>query len=111
MLLASALWVGLVFYSNVRERRSEVGILRALGARTGAILRLFLTKALVMGCAGGVAGYAVGASIRFAQWETGAGLLDPRLFVLALCTAVVPVAGGKLAAGVARGAAAHRPKC
>jgi putative ABC transport system permease protein len=90
VLLASALWVGLVFYANVRERRSEIGILRALGARAGAILRLFLTKALLMGCAGGLAGYAVGVSIGLTQpRDIGTALLDPRLFLLAFCTAVV----------------------
>ena len=52
VLLISALWIGLVFHANVRERRSEIGILRALGARAGTILRLFLTKALLMGAAG-----------------------------------------------------------
>ena len=87
-LLVSALWVGLVFYLNVRERKSEVGILRAVGARAGAILRLFLSKALVMGCAGSVIGYAVGASVGLAQGEKGVALLDARLFLLALSTAV-----------------------
>jgi putative ABC transport system permease protein len=90
VLLASALWVGLVFYTNVRERRSEIGILRALGARARTILRLFLTKALLMGCAGGLAGYTLGTSIGLGwQGEIGVSFLDPRLFLLASCTAVV----------------------
>jgi putative ABC transport system permease protein len=90
VLLVSALWVGLVFYTNVRERRSEIGILRALGARARTILRLFLTKALLMGIAGGLAGYALGTLIGLgAQAETGLSFLDPRVFLLASCTAVV----------------------
>jgi hypothetical protein len=90
VLLGSALWVGLVFYTNVRERRSEIGILRALGARARTILRLFLTKALLMGCAGGLAGYVLGTSIALArQGESRVSFLDPRLFLLASCTAVV----------------------
>ena len=89
-LLASGLWVCLVFFTNVRERRSEIGILRALGARASTILSLFLTKALLMGCAGGLAGYALGSSIGL-FWERGAGLsfLDWRVFLLAFGTAVV----------------------
>ena len=63
VLLVSALWIGLVFYTNVRERRSEIGILRALGARSRTILRLFLTKALLMGFTGGLAGYALGTLV------------------------------------------------
>ena len=90
VLLVSALWVGLVFYTNVRERRSEIGILRALGARAPTILRLFLTKALLMGCAGGMAGYVLGTWFGLArQGEVGASFLDLRLFLLAFCTAVV----------------------
>jgi hypothetical protein len=90
VLLASALWVGLVFYTNVRERRSEIGILRALGARARTILRLFLTKALLMGCAGGLAGYVLGTSIGLArQGEIRVSFLDPQLFLLTSCMAVV----------------------
>ena len=90
VLLASALWVGLVFYTNVRERRSEIGILRALGARARTILRLFLTKALLMGGAGGLAGYVLGTSIGLArQGEIRVPFLDPLLFLLASSTAVV----------------------
>ena len=90
VLLASALWIGMVFYTNVRERRSEIGILRALGAGARTILRLFLTKALLMGCAGGLAGYVLGTSIGLArQGEIGVSFLDPRLFLLTFCTAVI----------------------
>ena len=90
VLLASALWVGLVFYTNVRERRGEIGILRALGARARTILRLFLTKALLMGCAGGLAGYVLGTSIGLArQGEIRVSFLDPQLFLLTSCMAVV----------------------
>jgi putative ABC transport system permease protein len=90
VLLASALWVGLVFSTNVRERRSEIGILRALGARARTILRLFLTKALLMGCAGGLAGYLLGTLLGMGR-EPGIArsILDPRMFLLAFCTAVV----------------------
>jgi hypothetical protein len=90
VLLASALWIGLVFYTNVRERRGEIGILRALGAGARTILRLFLTKALLMGCAGGFAGYVLGTAIGLG-WQGGirASFVDARLFLLACCTAVV----------------------
>ncbi|MCL4402968.1 MAG: FtsX-like permease family protein, partial [Acidobacteria bacterium] len=90
VLLASALWVGLVFYANVRERRSEIGILRALGARARTILRLFLTKALLMGFTGGLAGYTLGTLAGLGrEAETLLSFLDPRLLLLACCTAVV----------------------
>ena len=47
-------------YANVFERRREIGTLMALGAGSSLILRMFLLKALLLGLAGGVGGYALG---------------------------------------------------
>lgn len=46
--------------ANVRERRREIGTLMALGATPRFVNRLFLTKALIFGCVGGLVGYLVG---------------------------------------------------
>ncbi len=90
VLLVSALWVGVAFYTNVRERRSEIGILRALGARARTILRLFLGKALLMGLAGGLAGYFLGTLAGMSrQGETGISFLDLKLLLIALSTAIM----------------------
>jgi putative ABC transport system permease protein len=45
----------------VRERRSEIGLLRALGAAQRQILVLFLTEAVVLASLGGAAGFVIGA--------------------------------------------------
>jgi putative ABC transport system permease protein len=50
-------------YANVYERRQEIAILMAMGATSGFVLRLFLTKALVIGIVGGIAGYFVGTGL------------------------------------------------
>ena len=47
-------------YANVFERRREIGTLMALGAGSFTVLRIFLLKALLLGLAGGVGGYAIG---------------------------------------------------
>ncbi len=47
-------------YGNVHERRREIGTLMALGAGSHFILGMFLLKALLLGLAGGIAGYALG---------------------------------------------------
>ncbi|HHM12564.1 MAG TPA: FtsX-like permease family protein [Planctomycetaceae bacterium] len=52
----SAAIVGLLSWLNVRERRSEVGILRALGKSAPTIACLFLGKALLVGLLGGLLG-------------------------------------------------------
>ncbi len=56
----SAAIVGLLSWLNVRERRSEVGILRALGKGGGTIAWLFLGKSLLVGAVGGILGCAGG---------------------------------------------------
>ena len=58
-------------YANVFERRREIGTLMALGAGSSLILRMFLLKALLLGLAGGISGYALGTVL--------AVVLGPRL--------------------------------
>jgi hypothetical protein len=58
-VLVAAIVVGLMAWLNVRERRSEIGLLRALGKRTGQIAALFLVKSMLLGLFGGL--LAIGA--------------------------------------------------
>jgi hypothetical protein len=59
----SVLWIALLFMSNVRDRQSEIGILRATGVKARKILSLFLLKAVVMGLIGALIGIIVGFMI------------------------------------------------
>jgi len=61
----SVLWIALLFMSNVRDRQSEIGILRATGVKARKILSLFLLKAVVMGLIGSLLGIIVGLMISF----------------------------------------------
>ena len=49
----------------VRERTSEIGLLRALGAQRKQILILFLSEATILSTLGGVAGIVVGIGLAF----------------------------------------------
>jgi len=60
VILTSALFVGLMTGSNVRERRPEIGVLRALGKSAGNIAGLFLGKAVLLGLLGGLLGCGLG---------------------------------------------------
>lgn len=60
IVFVCALWVGLLAWSNVRERRAEIGLLRAIGRRSGSIASLFLGKAIILGVAAGVVGCLLG---------------------------------------------------
>jgi lipoprotein-releasing system permease protein len=46
---------------TVVQRTSEIGILRAMGASRGQVLRVFLIQGAVIGLVGSIAGSAVGA--------------------------------------------------
>ena len=60
VLVASAVWVALLAVINVRDRRQEIGILRALGKGGGRIAGVFLGKAVLLGLAASVLGVALG---------------------------------------------------
>lgn len=91
VLLASGIWIGLVFFSNVRERKNEIGILRAIGVSARKILFLFLSKALLMGTVGAVLGYFMGvfSGMKWQGLSSPKMLLDTRLFLMALLLALL----------------------
>ncbi len=55
-----AAWILLMTLVNVRQRKSEVAILRAIGCRASHILALFLSRALLVGLGGAALGSGVG---------------------------------------------------
>lgn len=61
VMVACALWIGFLAFGNVRERQTEIGILRALGLRSRQILLIFLSKAVAMGGLGGAVGFVAGS--------------------------------------------------
>jgi len=84
-------------YANVFERRREIGTLMALGAESFTVLRIFLLKALLLGLAGGVGGYAIGTLLAVTLGPRLAGVPVLPMPVLALW-AVLISAGITLAA-------------
>lgn len=66
VVLASAVWVGVLALANVRQRRTEIGLLRALGKGPGTIWTLFLGKALLIGILGAAVGCLLG--VWAAKW-------------------------------------------
>jgi putative ABC transport system permease protein len=61
-LLVGAVGVANIMVISVLERRSEIGLRRALGATKGHIRTQFLSEAVLLGLLGGVAGVALGAA-------------------------------------------------
>jgi putative ABC transport system permease protein len=60
-LLAGAVGVANIMVISVLERRSEIGLRRALGATKAQIRTQFLAEAILLALAGGAAGVGVGA--------------------------------------------------
>jgi putative ABC transport system permease protein len=60
-LLVGGVGILTIMTISVNERRAEVGLFRALGARKQQILWLFIGEAVVLACLGGVAGLIIGA--------------------------------------------------
>jgi putative ABC transport system permease protein len=61
-LLVGAIGVGNVMLIGVLERRSEIGLRRALGATKGHIRIQFLTEAMLLALLGGAVGVGLGAA-------------------------------------------------
>lgn len=59
-IAVAMLWIGMLAWNNVRERRTELGVLRAVGLRSRHIVAIFMLKASLAGLSGAVSGYAAG---------------------------------------------------
>ncbi len=55
--------IGVVFSMIVNERKKEIGIFRAMGARKGHIFRIIISEATLLSLFGGATGIAVGGGI------------------------------------------------
>lgn len=69
-LLVGAVGVANIMIISVLERRSEIGLRRALGATRGQIRTQFLSEAILLALAGGAVGVAVGALATFIYAHT-----------------------------------------
>jgi putative ABC transport system permease protein len=100
-LLSSALAVSAAMATAIFERRSEVGLMKALGAGSVSVAALFFAEALLLALIGGIVGFAGGAWLArqigrsiFASQIT----IQPVLFPVILAIAViVTFAGSALA--------------
>jgi len=97
----AALWVLILSFSNVRARRSEIGLLRAFGLQWARVLLFFLAKAAWIGLLGGLLGAVagLGAAMPAAgegwSWLLIRSVTDPgRVLLAVLAGALLSVAAG-----------------
>jgi putative ABC transport system permease protein len=60
-LFTSGLAVSAAMATAMFERRTEVGLMKALGAGSFSLSAIFVTESALLACLGGLAGFAVGA--------------------------------------------------
>jgi putative ABC transport system permease protein len=82
-LLAAALAVGASAAASVIERRTEIGLMKALGAGSGLVGVLLAAEQLLLAFVGGGIGYALGIILARLLGERIFGFApEPKLFVL-----------------------------
>jgi ABC-type lipoprotein release transport system permease subunit len=62
-IVGAAIIVGLLSLANVHQRRTEIGILRAIGLRGRQVLAMFVGKSLLLGLIGAATGYLLGLAV------------------------------------------------
>jgi putative ABC transport system permease protein len=90
-LLVGAIGVANFMIVSVLERRSEIGLRRALGATRGQIRAQFLAEAILLSLAGGAAGVIAGAAV-VAAYARGHGepvVIPPQALAGGLAAAVI----------------------
>jgi putative ABC transport system permease protein len=95
--IGSALAVTSALSTGVLERRSEIGLLKAMGAGNPRVVGLFLAEAAVLGVAGGLLGALAGALLaRFISSTVFAApvVIRPLAIPLAVGIALVITIGG-----------------
>ena len=83
VLLAGALTVAGTLNTMVIERRTEIGLMKALGAADASVANLFLVEAMSVGIFGGVAGYLGGLALALAiGWKVFDTVITPTVWAL-----------------------------
>jgi putative ABC transport system permease protein len=99
-LCAAALAVSAAMATAIMERRTEVGLMKAMGANNSAVAALFMTEAGVLALIGGSIGFALGGLLAS---QIGRSIfnssiaLHPVLFPIVLAVAFLVTYGGSIA--------------
>ncbi len=98
----AAFFVLAMLIKVVLDKKREIAILKAMGARQGAIVRIFLFQGAMIGFAGAAAGVALGLGVCLLLQRYGFPL-DPKVYFIDKLPVVVRPGDFLIAAGVASG--------
>ncbi len=95
-MVGSSLGIANLVTASVMERSKEIGLMKAIGARNGAIVSLIVTETLVVGLIGGAVGFVAGFGLAqfvgqlvFASAITIRPVVLPAMAVIILVTVVL----------------------
>lgn len=73
VVTACAVWIAILGFTNVRARREEIGILRAVGVRSRHVMFMFVSRHVILGVLGGALGFVAGvlAAVYFSAAHEG----------------------------------------
>ncbi len=94
VLLVSVVWIASLSMMNVKDRKREIGILRALGYDTGKLASLFMGKAMLSGIVGAILGFGVGTVLSLAYgpeiFKVTSNMVKPDYELLGLSFLIAP---------------------
>ncbi len=109
-LVIASLGIASALLAAIRERRREIGVLKAIGARDRDVLRIFLIEASLIGAIGGAVGTLAGALIAQAVGSVVNGyLIGQGLLPIDLDLSPLIIAGGVIGSTVLAFAAGTVP--
>ena len=95
VVIVCGIWIAVLALMNVRQRQSEIGLLRALGYGSTRIIFLLLGKAILIGLIGAVAGFFLGTYLALDVgpyiFKITAQNLKPMYFLLTWSLVIAPL--------------------
>lgn len=99
IVLVAALNIVSSLIMLVKEKRSDIAILRTIGASQGAVMRIFVITGAAVGVVGTLFGFVLGTIVclniesirRFLSWMTNTELFSPELYFLSKLPAEMDV--------------------
>jgi putative ABC transport system permease protein len=89
-LIVGGIGIANAMFTSVLERTREIGVLKALGASSRAVLELFIIEAAVIGFLGGVIGVALGLAISMVASSIGLpSIISLELVVFSIIFSVI----------------------
>lgn len=74
-LLIGGIGIANTMFTSVLERRKEIGIMKAIGAKNKDILYIFMLESALLGLVGGIVGAALGLALAFAVSSSASAFL------------------------------------